>query len=271
MTRTSWFRKNLPAGTATAVPLYKDGNGHQDIGHYCFIKFASGQLYSSANDMAKFLKSMLEQGVDDLWSNAIGEQLFSCQEEFAPGQKIDDCTTGIGWDLINNSKKQSLSNGNKWLENFKQYDWTGGAMINGGEYGITSQILVSPTSKVYIAVMTNTHEAPAEEIASFVGQAAGQEEEEEAVSVTDINRSLFDIISHASFYCLLSFCSRLHQFFYVSPVVLLFKSRIKVSFAWTNWQSATRLFPKMVLTRRCTALRIWIVILARLTFSKSKR
>lgn len=172
MGRTSWFRESLSTGTVAAVPVYGDGDTYVDVGHYCFIDFTSGQLYTTANDMAKFLKSMLHRGVDDLWSNAVGDLLFSCQERNAMGQVVQDCTTGIGWELINNSNKQSLDSDYEWLNSFKNYDWTGGALHDGFEYGITSQILVLPASQVFVAVMTNTDDSPAEGVANKVGEVA---------------------------------------------------------------------------------------------------
>lgn len=81
---------------------------------------------------------------------------------------MQDCTTGMGWILIDNSYKQSLPSDFQWLSNFKNYDWSGGAAHDGGEDGIASQILVLPASSIYVAVMTNTDEAAAEDIVKEV-------------------------------------------------------------------------------------------------------
>jgi CubicO group peptidase (beta-lactamase class C family) len=167
MTRTSWFRESLPAGTSVAVPLDED---FATLGHYCFIDYGSGQLYSTANDLAKFLSSILRRGVGDLWQSNVGNLLFACQEQTTNGQLVanSSCTTGLGWELVNEKAFAELD----WLESFVTYDTTGGAMHDGAELGIAAQVLVLPNAQVYIAVMTNTEEGAAEEVAAAVAKMA---------------------------------------------------------------------------------------------------
>jgi len=171
MNHTSWFRESLPAGTETAVPGYNKEQNSTDIGHYCFIDYSRGQLYSSANDMAKFLSSMLDFGVSDgLWSNDVGKLLTTCQEHNVTGQLVENCQYGVGWKLLSNEQKASLPQEYEWLESFDQFDWSGGAHHDGSELGIASQCLVLPADNVFIVVLTNTDGAQPQEIASRVAK-----------------------------------------------------------------------------------------------------
>jgi hypothetical protein len=97
----------------------------------------------------------------------VGNLLFACQEQTTNGQLVAN-----GWyttaELVNEKAFAELD----WLESFATYDSTGGAMHDGAELGITAQVLVLPNAQVYIAVMTNTEDGAAEEIAAAVAKMA---------------------------------------------------------------------------------------------------
>lgn len=133
MKETTWFREDLPNNTQQAIPtIAEDGNNkdmkYMEVGHYCFIDYASGQLYSTANDMAIFLTSMLDHG-SNLWSSNVAQTVFTCQEQNEFGDSIDasECEFGVSWILLSNSMKESLyDNDLEWLEPFIEFDWTRG-------------------------------------------------------------------------------------------------------------------------------------------------
>jgi len=167
MSGTSWFRESLPQGTEVAVPVYAlESGGYADVGHYCFIDYASGQLYSTANDMAKWAEAILTLGTPSLWSEATSKNVFGCQEKDANGNVLDDssCSFALAWELLNNEKRDDMIADNfnheeeNWLEPFKDMDWTNGVMHSGYEEGCLTQLLVLPNAGVYSVVLINTSE-----------------------------------------------------------------------------------------------------------------
>jgi CubicO group peptidase (beta-lactamase class C family) len=108
MDHTAWFREDLPTDTLKAVPVQKKNNGgFRDIGHYCYIEYGSGQLHTSANDLAKWGDAMLEYGAPTLWSSDIGREVVKCQERDENNELIQtDCEFGYGWILLSNSMKR---------------------------------------------------------------------------------------------------------------------------------------------------------------------
>jgi CubicO group peptidase (beta-lactamase class C family)/ribosomal protein L24E len=158
MTNTAWFREDLPLGTLEAIPVEynKNNKSYKDVGHYCFIDYASGELRTSARDLATWSEAMLHKGAPELWSEAIGETVVSCQEEDQNGNQVSNCEFALGWVHLNNGMK-SKSSTESWLRNsFKQYDWTQGIMHDGAEAGSQTQLLVLPNAGVYAVVLTNT-------------------------------------------------------------------------------------------------------------------
>lgn len=168
MTHTAWFRRDLPSTADPMLveampvePANRRGTKFRDIGHYCFIDYASGSLRSSARDMSKFLHSMLDYGVPDLWLNSTqGHQALSCLEQqptkTGQGQVVMDhcpCEFGANWILLD---KSSTTADEEWLEPYLLYDWTDGAHHDGSEAGCQTQILVLPKAGVYAIVLTNT-------------------------------------------------------------------------------------------------------------------
>lgn len=108
MDHTSWFRETLPNNTVSAVPVYAREDGTwEDIGHYCYIDYTSGQLYSTANDMVKWGEAMLQRGVPTLWSEATSNQTFGCQEKDVNGNLLEKerCQIALSWFLAGYSDK----------------------------------------------------------------------------------------------------------------------------------------------------------------------
>ena len=127
MDRTAWFRQDLPDGTREAIPIeWIRRNGFEDVGHYCFIDYASGSLRTTANDMAKFLTAMLDYGAPILWSPETGRQAVTCQEQDTDGSLVSNCEFGVNWIVMDNSQKQ---NAEDWLAPFQELDWTDGATM----------------------------------------------------------------------------------------------------------------------------------------------
>jgi len=155
MENTAWFREDLPSGTRQAIPVEYLGGGDRfnDIGHYCFIDYASGQLYTTANDMSKWALAMLNNGVPQLWSEGVGELLFQCQERNTKGQLPKECEVGMGWYRLDNSMK---SQAESYMNAFKKYDWTNGGVHDGAECGSQTHLIVLPAAGVFTSVMTNT-------------------------------------------------------------------------------------------------------------------
>lgn len=158
MSHTEWFLDDLPDGSQVAVPVEKKRNGgYMDVGHYCFIDYASGQLRTSANDIARWSNAMLDYGSPMLWSTAVGKEIVKCQEKNVNGEPIgnNNCDFGYGWILLNNSMKQSTQE--KWLkQGFSEYDWTDGVWHDGLEAGSQTNIVILPKAGIFVAVLTNT-------------------------------------------------------------------------------------------------------------------
>jgi CubicO group peptidase (beta-lactamase class C family) len=155
MSNTAWFREDLPPTTLQAHPQSPHG---EDVGFFCSADYASRQLYSTANDLAKFASSMLTKGVaDNLWSEDVGNLLFSCQEQDALGNDIpaSECFNGLSWFVLDNSKKDDPYY--QALGRFAQYDWTGGATHEGDDYGVATRIVILPAANVYLVVLNNNN------------------------------------------------------------------------------------------------------------------
>ena len=115
MTHTSWFREDLLLGTVEAVPVYAYDEfigTWEDVGHVCYITYASAQLYSSINDMSRYADIMLSYGIGTLWSNETAmDHVFGCQERDALGKLLSDnslqCTNALSWFHLSNSKRDA--------------------------------------------------------------------------------------------------------------------------------------------------------------------
>jgi len=169
MDHTAWFRTNLPKDTREAVPVEYTRNNKKkwkDAGHYCFIDYASGELRTSAKDISKWAQYFIQNNNESttttsaqlLWSQSISQQMYQCQEQDVNGKLLStqNCETGYGWMLLNNSMKTKSST-DSWLrQGFKDYDWTNGIWHDGAEIGSQTNLIILPNAGVYVAVLTNT-------------------------------------------------------------------------------------------------------------------
>lgn len=156
MSRTAWHTAGLPAGTRKAVPVKRNrSGGYSNIGDYCYIDYASGELRSTASDLSKWGDAMLKYGTD-LWSSSTAAEVFKCQERNQFGNQVSNCEYGMGWAVLNNSMKNNLSPYESFLRPFTSYDWTKGVWHDGSEAGVQTNAVVLPSSGVYVFVLINT-------------------------------------------------------------------------------------------------------------------
>ncbi|CAB9528321.1 beta-lactamase [Seminavis robusta] len=159
MTNTKWHRDELPTTTQQAIPVQSNGDGtYLDVGHYCFIDYASGQLYTTANDAAKWGNEMLSKGTTTLWSSATAAHVFGCQEVDATDSLLPeaDCEFSLVWEYLGAAKKDNQIAANSWMAAFQNYDWTDSVQHGGEEAGITSHFIIFPSAGAYGVVMINS-------------------------------------------------------------------------------------------------------------------
>ena len=140
-----------------------------DEDHYCFIDYTSGQLYSTANDMSKFLHAMLTYGSPSIFRDmSLARSNLQCQEQNAKGVTLSAsaCEVGVGWQIYNNGMKGDES----WMKPLNRYDWTNAGEHSGYELGCQTEIIVLPNAGVYLAVLTNT-DGNGDSAAQDLGQA----------------------------------------------------------------------------------------------------
>ena len=155
MKNTAWFREDLPRGTKQVSPsIYDPTDGKTyDVGHYCFIDYASGQLHTSAADLMAYGRAWLDYGKAFGLSGA-GEDAVKCQMRDAAGNMPadDGCTFGYLWKRLTNGKRDNLAT-NQDLDALRTFDWTDGITHGGSEVGIKTKIVVLPKSGVVAVVM----------------------------------------------------------------------------------------------------------------------
>ncbi|CAB9509880.1 Beta-lactamase [Seminavis robusta] len=159
MTNTKWLREELPNTTQQAVPVRSNGDGtYFDIGHYCFIDYTSGQLYTTANDAAKWGDEMLSKGTATLWSSATAAQVFGCQEKDETNMQLSeaDCGYSLAWEYLGAAKKDSVIADYPWMAVFENYDWTDSVEHGGSEQGVTTHFIIFPIAGAYGVVMINS-------------------------------------------------------------------------------------------------------------------
>lgn len=146
MTDTAWFSKDLPHNVIESQPITYENGKFEDIGHYCFIDYASGQLRTTARDMSKFLKSMINYGEGLMIPTAAMKTALECS---MPGQS--ECDQGFVWFLLDKNVEYE-----DWLEPTYDLNWDHAAEHAGLEAGTQTQVVFFPESKVYALVFSNT-------------------------------------------------------------------------------------------------------------------
>jgi CubicO group peptidase (beta-lactamase class C family) len=168
MNNTAWFRRDLPPNTVQAVPVYpydEEIGTWEDVGHYCFITYASGGLYSTIRDLSAYAELMLSYGIGTLWSNNTAmEHAFGCQEKDELDKMLPDdsleCYNGLGWFHLSNATRDDLSSGALSDELIlKELDWTNGIAHEGSDTGVATEFMILPAAKTYAIVLLNTEGA----------------------------------------------------------------------------------------------------------------
>eukprot|EP00931_Biecheleriopsis_adriatica_P064606 TRINITY_DN3935_c0_g1_i1.p1 TRINITY_DN3935_c0_g1~~TRINITY_DN3935_c0_g1_i1.p1 ORF type:complete len:764 (-),score=110.51 TRINITY_DN3935_c0_g1_i1:72-2363(-) len=157
MKNTAWFREDLPRDVSEATPAEWHNGKHDNIGHYCFIDYASGQLHSSARDLAKFGQAWLNYGAGrgGFISESTGKMAVGCVSRSPDGSTPadDDCKMGALWFRMTN--KQRDSGDRVSLDPVRSLDWTDGIAHSGSEKGILTNMIVMPRAGLVAVVLTN--------------------------------------------------------------------------------------------------------------------
>ena len=179
MKNTKWFHGELKVPYAS--PHVYDDGAHTDIGAYCFIDYASGQLWTTAKDMTLFMNEMLSLGIDKLWKESTSSHVFGCQEKDEDNRLVEhsNCEFALTFQLLNNAMraeiKEKADSEDAFLKEFQDLDFVHGVMHSGGEEGVLSQLVILPRSDAYAFVVLNTSTGPdaeAEIMTKFVIQEA---------------------------------------------------------------------------------------------------
>jgi len=141
MTSTSWIRPT----NGNAAELYKLYNkkGYEyktDYGGYCFIDYPSGQLWTTASDLAKFASAMLrrghlnfntDMGADCLYSQVTGDLVY---QQISPSTGNGDSAYG-------------------WFVGTPGYE--DGAGHDGGEFGASADFYIHLKENVGAGFLAN--------------------------------------------------------------------------------------------------------------------
>ncbi|CAJ1935019.1 unnamed protein product [Cylindrotheca closterium] len=151
MDSTAWFSEDLPPDVLESQPISYSENTTEweDMGQYCFIDYASGQLRTTARDMSRFLKVMIDYG-DGMLPKGMVKTALECSE---PGKSGRDCNQGFSWLLLD---KASFAKEDDWLEPVTDLNWDHAAAHDGSELGSQTQVVFFPESNVYALVFINT-------------------------------------------------------------------------------------------------------------------
>lgn len=156
MKNTKWFHGEL--GRPFAVPTADN----KDVGAYCFIDYASGQLWTTARDMSLFMDEMLSMGVNNLWDESTSKHVFNCQEKDQENKPVahEKCEFALTFELLNNVMREDTreegDSESAFLKEFEHYDFVHGVKHSGSEAGVQSQLVILPRSEAYAFVVLNT-------------------------------------------------------------------------------------------------------------------
>ena len=159
MRNTAWFRKDLPHDVIEATPaVWLDAQGeHEDKGHYCFVDYASGQLHTSARDLASFGKAWLNYGggKGGFISEETGKMAIGCASRNSDGSTPDDDDCEMGYLWFRNNNKRRDAGESVPLDPVRDLDWTDGIGHSGSEVGIQTNMIVLPKAGLVAVVLTN--------------------------------------------------------------------------------------------------------------------
>jgi CubicO group peptidase (beta-lactamase class C family) len=157
MKNTAWFRQDLPRDVSEATPARWSSGGHDSLGHYCFVDYASGQLHSSARDLAKFGQAWLEYGGGrgGFISAETGKKAVGCASRNPDGSipADGDCEMGYLWFRMTNDKRDSGEGAP--LDPVRGLDWSDGIAHSGSEAGVQTNMFVLPKAGLVAVVLTN--------------------------------------------------------------------------------------------------------------------
>ena len=130
MTNTGWFLSDFPDQSIIAQPY---GLANRPVPHYSYPTWPEGQLRSSANDLARLLAMVINNGELDgariLTEETVNNML---QKNSFPGLK-DLSGEGIFW---SHTKSGMIGH-------------------NGGDLGVSSAMYFNPDTRIGIVILTN--------------------------------------------------------------------------------------------------------------------
>ena len=133
MADSAWFLSEHDQ-SELAVPYEWRRGDYEEVGHYGFPDYPSGQLRSSAVDVARFLRATMQDG-------QVGESQFVCAESVAEMTTVVDADLdrdqGLGW------YRWRLDGETVWGH-------------NGGEWGASAEILWWPERDRGVVVLMNS-------------------------------------------------------------------------------------------------------------------
>jgi CubicO group peptidase (beta-lactamase class C family) len=138
MSRTTWVRDSATAANTYTYKVRSGSTTKYDtrFGGYCYADYPSGQLYSTATDMAKFSAAMLTYGRFSkdgcLYSEATGRLAF---QRLSPA--VGDGDSALGW-----------------FAGAPLYK--GGVGHDGAEEGVASNLFVKTSAGIAVGWMANS-------------------------------------------------------------------------------------------------------------------
>ena len=138
MSRTTWVRDSATAANTYTYKVRSGSTTKYDtrFGGYCYADYPSGQLYSTATDMAKFSAAMLTHGRFSkdgcLYSEATGRLAF---QRLSPA--VGDGDSALGW-----------------FAGAPLYK--GGVGHDGAEEGVASNLFVKTSAGIAVGWMANS-------------------------------------------------------------------------------------------------------------------
>lgn len=181
MTSTSWFMGADYASNAAMQYDHETGNA---IGHWCFIDYPSGQLRTTAADMGKLLKVLLNRGIladgnSRLFDEATATRYFQCQTPaaaVAASDEFSSCPLAFQWFL-------DLGENVGAVEGVAPEMMAGGLQHEGQIAGVDTFAAVMPGAGFAFAIMTNTEEGASGLLPTVVKQSLLQGVDSSSISV----------------------------------------------------------------------------------------